>query len=104
MINKIDPSKYGDTGFAVKTPLRRVNAMLFTAMPRQSPPFGALNMSANVRASIPVGLPEKERGRAFFLRYYGEPLPTRTSGDRFLSEKTPSFSDKMWVFSSHEIS
>lgn len=37
------------------------------------------DMSATARAmvwsTIPAELPEDERRRAFYLRYYGEPLP-----------------------------
>ena len=38
MISKIDPSRYADTGFAVKDTPPEVNAMLFTAMMRKTPP------------------------------------------------------------------
>lgn len=59
-----------------------VNAMLFTAMMRKTPAKRFLmgfDMSATARAMVwstnPSDLPEDERRRAFYLRYYGEPLP-----------------------------
>lgn len=82
MISKIDPSRYADTGFAVKDTPPEVNAMLFAAMMRKTPAERVLmgfDMSATARAmvwsSIPTHLPEDERRRAFYLRFYAEPLP-----------------------------
>lgn len=82
MISQIDPSRYAGTDFAVKDSPPEVNAMLFAAMMRKTPAERLLmgfDMSATARAmvwcSIPTGLPEEERRRAFYLRFYGEPLP-----------------------------
>lgn len=82
MVSKIEPDRYADTGFAVKDTPPEVNAMLFTAMMRKTPAERFLmgfDMSATARAmvwsTIPADLPEDERRRAFYLRYYGEPLP-----------------------------
>ncbi|WP_395717476.1 hypothetical protein [Prosthecobacter sp.] len=82
MVSKIEPDRYADTGFAVKDTTPEVNAMLFAAMMRQTPAERLLmgfDMSATARAmvwsTIPAELPEDERRRAFYLRYYGEPLP-----------------------------
>lgn len=82
MVSKIEPDRYADTGFAVKDTPPEVNAMLFTAMMRKTPAERLLmgfDMSATARAmvwsTIPADLPEDERRRAFYLRYYGEPLP-----------------------------
>lgn len=82
MVSKIEPDRYADTGFAVKDTPPEVNAMLFAAMMRKTPAERLLmgfDMSATARAmvwsSIPASLPEDERRRAFYLRFYGEPLP-----------------------------
>lgn len=82
MVSKIEPDRYADTGFAVSDTPPEVNAMLFAAMMRKTPSERLLmgfDLSATARAliwsSLPADLPEAERRRAFFLRYYGEPLP-----------------------------
>jgi hypothetical protein len=82
MISKIDPSRYADTGFAVKDTPPEMKATLFAAMMRKTPAERVLmgfDMSATARAivwsTIPADLPEDERRRALYLRFYGEPLP-----------------------------
>jgi len=59
-----------------------VNAMLFTAMMRKTPAERLLmgfDMSATARAmvwsTILAELPKDECRRAFYFRYYCEPLP-----------------------------
>ncbi|MDB6137146.1 MAG: hypothetical protein JWO94_218 [Verrucomicrobiaceae bacterium] len=82
MVSKIEPDRYADTGFAVKDTAPEVNAWLFAAMMRKSPGermMMGFDMAATARALVWSGiarnLPEQERQRLFYQRFYGEPCP-----------------------------
>ncbi len=82
MVSRLEPDRYADTGFAVKDTAPEINAMMFAAMMRKQPVERMLmgfDMTATARAlvwsGIPADLPDLERRRAFFQRFYGEVCP-----------------------------
>lgn len=92
MVSRIEPDRYADTGFAVKDTPPEVNARLFAAMMRRTPEDRLLmgfDMLATARAlvwsSVADAPTPAERRRAFYARFYGQPLPTglenSTDGD-----------------------
>lgn len=82
MVSRITPDRYADTSFAVKDTPPEINQMIFAAMMRKTATERlemGFDMTATAReivwSSIDPNLPEAERRRAFFQRFYGEPLP-----------------------------
>ena len=82
MVSKIEPDRYADTGFSVRDTAPEINERLFQKM--MSLDAGerlrmGLDMMATAKmlvwASLPAGLPEKERRAAFYERFYGQPCP-----------------------------
>ena len=81
MVSKIEPDRYADTGFSVKDTPPEVNAMIFQRMMALTPGERlamGLGMMATARAmvwaSLPDGLTEEQRRRAFMERFYGDTL------------------------------
>lgn len=82
MVSKIEPDRYADTGFSVNDTAPEINAMIFQRMMQRSSSerlIMGMDLQATARAlvwaSIPMSLPETERRRAFYERFYGEALP-----------------------------
>ena len=86
MVSKVEPDRYADTGFSVKDTSPEINAMMFHRMMALTPSQRLLmGMSmtetsrAMVWASLPEGLDESSRRRAFYERFYGLPLPAEVA-------------------------
>lgn len=82
MVSKIEPNRYADTGFSVKDTSPEINAMIFRHAMSLTPGerfVMGMSLFATARAlvwsGIPRDLPESERRRAFYERFYGEPGP-----------------------------
>lgn len=82
MVSKIEPDRYADTGFSVKDTAPEINAMIFRHTMSLTPGERfAMGMSlfatarALVWSGIPQDMPESERRRTFYERFYGEPCP-----------------------------
>ena len=82
MVSKVEPDRYADTGFSVKDTDPDVNTTIFRRMMERSPGERlamGMEMLATARdlvwASLPEQLPEQERRREFFRKFYGEPCP-----------------------------
>lgn len=82
MVNRIEPDRYADTGFAVKDTAPEINALIFAAMMRRTPEERLLmgfDMMATARelvwCSLQGSATEAERRKAFFLRYYNMECP-----------------------------
>ncbi len=87
MVSRIEPDRYADTGFSVKDTAPEINAMIFRRMMEKSPAerlLMGLDMMATARsliwASLPSSLSPSARRKAFFERFYGEPLPAEMTG------------------------
>ena len=85
MVSKIEPDRYADTGFSVKDTPPEVNAMIFRRIMALTPGerlVMGLDMMATAKAmvwaSLPDGLTEEERRRAFMERFYGDTLDAET--------------------------
>jgi hypothetical protein len=83
MVSKIEPDRYADTGFSVADTPPELNAFLFQQMMRKSGAERLIigcNMSDSARkivwSGIPDDLPDHERRRIFFKRFYGQNLTT----------------------------
>lgn len=82
MVSRIEPDRYANTGFSVKDTPTDINDALFHQMMKKS---GAerlvmgMEMQATARAlvwsSIPNEMPEDDRRREFYSRFFGEPCP-----------------------------
>ena len=82
MVSRIEPDRYVDTGFTVKDTAPEINAMIFAAMMRKTPPERLLmgfEMMATarqlVRSGIGPGGTENERRRLFAQRSHGIDCP-----------------------------
>jgi hypothetical protein len=53
MVSRVDPDRYGDTGFAVKDTPPEINRRLFDAMMRKTPAERLL-MSLDMMAAAPL--------------------------------------------------
>ena len=85
MVSKIEPDRYADTGFSVKDTPPEVNMMIFRRMMDLSPEerfLKGMSMMATARAmvwsTIPKNLNQKERRKAFLIRFYGEDFGMET--------------------------
>ena len=82
MVSKIEPDRYSNTGFSVADTPPELNQYLFDQMMAKTGEERLLigcNMADAARAmvwsGIPKDLPESERRKMFYERFYGEPLP-----------------------------
>jgi len=85
VVSKIEPDRYADTGFAVKDTPAEINGMIFRAMMLRTPVerlLMGMDMTATARAlvwaSIPANLPEDQRRKQFYERFYNLPYPCPT--------------------------
>ena len=82
MLSRIDPTRYADTGFAVRDTAPEINSMIFAAMMRKTPEerlLMGLDMMATARQLVWTGIgsedTEDERRRLFVQRFYGIDCP-----------------------------
>jgi len=82
MVSKIEPDRYANTGFSLKDTGLEINEILFRKMMERSEGerlIMGMEMQASARAlvwaSIPEHLPEAERRRLFYTRFFGAPYP-----------------------------
>ncbi len=85
MVSKIEPDRYANTGFSIKDTSPEMNALLFEKMMQKSQEerfiMGLEMLSAAKQmmwTSIPENLPEAERRKLFFERFYSEAWPAKS--------------------------